>query len=255
MGAAAIDPRTICNVTLVGDPDETGRLRRRLCGGRAGPGPIRWSVDGVEHTIHLAELSARVPSADLERAIRVADGVVTLAHAASRHEPRLEAILRMADDHQVARLCLVTDIDRAAADVDRCVRTIAGIRGAVPLLLHSPMGVGAEFAGVIDLIGMWALAPLAAEFFGGHWPVAERRYRDLVDAVCEQDGIAAPGPRELSAADLSDRVRRLTHLGEAAPVLCDPAPASDDVAPILDAVVRYLPSPLHVCQPEHTLDG
>ncbi|UGT54194.1 GTP-binding protein [Nocardia asteroides] len=250
MGAAAIDPQTICNVTLIGDPDETARLRRRLRRGGPEPGPIPWSVDGVEHTVHLAELSSRAPVAELERSIRVADGVIALVHAAVRRAPRLESILRMADDHQVARLCLVTGLDHPAADFERCVRTIAGIRGAVPLALHSPRGAGAGFAGVIDVVPMWSLAPMAAEFFGDHWPVAERRYRDLVTAVLEQD-VPEPGIR---ADELVDRIRRLTHIGEAVPVLCDAAPAVDDIAPLLDAIVRYLPSPMHVWQPEHSFD-
>ncbi|WP_280344856.1 GTP-binding protein [Nocardia neocaledoniensis] len=250
MGAAAIDPQTICNVTIIGDPDETARLRRRLRRGGPESGPIPWSVDGAEHTVHLAELSSRAPVAELERSIRVADGVITVVHAAVRRAPRLESILRMADDHQVARLCLVTGLDHPAADFDRCVRAIADIRGAVPVALHSPMGAGPGFEGVIDVVPMWSLAPMAAEFFGDHWPVAERRYRDLMTAVLEQDIASAVVPAE----QLVDRIRRLTHIGEAVPVLCDPAPAVDDVAPLLDAIVRYLPSPLHVWQPEHSLD-
>ncbi|MEV0077465.1 GTP-binding protein [Nocardia neocaledoniensis] len=250
MGAAAIDPQTICNVTIIGDPDETARLRRRLRRGSPGTGPIRWSTDGVEHTVHLAELSSRVPVAELERSIRVADGIIAVVPAGVRRAPRLESILRMADDHQVARLCLVTGLDHPAADFDRCVRTIADIRGAVPLALHSPRGAGAGFEGVIDVVPMWSLAPMAAEFFGDHWAVAERRYRDLVRAVLEQDG-AEPG---IPAEQLIDGIRRLTHIGEAVPVLCDGDPAVDDVAPLLDAIVRYLPSPLHVWQPEHSLD-
>ncbi|MFC4127619.1 hypothetical protein [Nocardia rhizosphaerae] len=252
MGAAAVDPRTICNVTLVGDPDETTRLRRRLYHGGARSGPLRWRAGGVEHTIHLAELSSRAPIADLARAVRVAHGVVAVVPAAVRRAPRLESILRMADDYQVARLGLITGLDHAAADFAGRVRAIAGIRGAVPLVLHSPMGTGADFAGVIDLISMWDLAPMAHEFFGSHWQLAEQRYRELVAAAFDHDDTPTP---PIPALDLADRVRHLTHLGEAVPVLCDPAPATDDLAPLLNAIVAYLPSPLHVCQPEHTLDS
>ncbi|MFE3541897.1 GTP-binding protein [Nocardia sp. NPDC059177] len=254
MGTDAIDPQTICNVTIIGDPAQTARIRHRLSRGRT---EIRWSADGVEHTIRLAELSSHAPLAELERFIRVAEGVIAVVPAAGGDAARLESILRVADDYQVARLCLVTGLDQPAADFDRCVRTIAGTRGAVPLPLHAPLGSGAGFDGVVDLVGMWALAPMAAEFFGSRWAFAERRYRELVAAVLAQDPSAAAefrGLREIPAADLSDRIRRLTRIGEAAPILCDPAPSSDDIAPLLDAIVRYLPSPLHVCQPEHTLD-
>ncbi|MFF2083770.1 GTP-binding protein [Nocardia sp. NPDC058176] len=261
MGTEVIEPQAIRNVTIVGDPEETKRVLDRLTGRFAETAAdttatIRWTTDHIDHTIRLAVLSSHAPIATLERAIRVADGVIAVMNAAVRRAPRLETILRVADDHQVARLCLVTGFDHPGADFDRCVRTIADTHGAVPLTLHIPHGTGSEFDGVIDLIPMWALEPMAAEFYGDHWQAAEKWYRVLVDAVMEQD--AEPwdrtlGSRAIPPARLYDRVRHLTHLGEVVPVLCDAAPWSD-IAPFLDAIVRYLPSPMHVCQPEHVLD-
>ncbi|MEV0063519.1 hypothetical protein [Nocardia sp. NPDC050718] len=256
MGTEGIEPQTIRNVTIIGDPEETKRVVHRLTGrvaecGSGTVATVRWTTDRVEHTIRLTPLSSHAPIATLERAVRMADGVIAVMTAAARRAPRLETLLRVADDHQVARLCLVTGLDHPAADFDRCVRTIAGTHGAVPLTVQIPHGIGTAFEGVVDLVPMWALEPMAAEFYGGHWHIAEQWYRRLVRAVREQDselgaGVVAPGL-------LYDRVRDLTHIGDAAPVLCDAAPWSD-VGPLLDAIVRYLPSPLHVCQPEHALD-
>lgn len=253
MGTEVIDPQSIRNVTIIGDPEATTRVVHRLTRRPAGPRSgtattIRWT----DHTIRLTQLSSQEPLATLEHSLRVADGVVAVMNAEAPRAPRLETILRVADDHQVARLCLVTGLDHPAADFDRCVRTIAGTHGAVPLTLQIPHGIGAGFAGVIDLVPMGDLAPMGAEFYGSHWQVAEQWYRRLVTAVTDHRD-NDPGPPEVSPEQVSDRVRRLTHVGDAAPVLCDPAPWSD-VAPLLDAVIRYLPSPLHVCQPEHVLD-
>ncbi|MFX0573307.1 GTP-binding protein [Nocardia nepalensis] len=260
MGTKAIDPQSIRNVTIIGDPDDTTRVVHRLfrCFARTGSGAaatVHWVTGRVDHTIHIAELSSHAPIADLERSIRVADGVIAVVNAAVKSAPRLETILRLADDYQVARLCLVTGLGHRAADFDRCVRTIAETRGAVPVTLQIP--IGTEFEGVIDLVPMWALEPMAAEFYGSHWKVAERWYRNLVATVMEQDAAdsdAILGLREIPPEQLHERIRCLTRIGDAVPVLCDAAPWSDDIAPLLDAIVRYLPSPMHVCQPEHALD-
>jgi len=262
MGTKAIEPQSIRNVTIIGDPDETTRVvhglfRRFAETGSGTAATVHWVTGHVDHTIRIAELSSHAPIAALERSIRVADGVIAVVNAAEKSAPRLETILRIADDHQVARLCLVTGLDHPAADFDRCVRTIADTHGAVPLTLQIPHGIGTEFDGVIDLVPMWALEPMAAEFYGSHWKVAKEWYRNLVDTVMEQDAADSDdilGPREIPPEQLHDRVRCLTRIGDAAPVLCDAAPRSDDIAPLLDAIVRYLPSPMHVCQPEHTLD-
>ncbi|MEV6136745.1 GTP-binding protein [Nocardia sp. NPDC051990] len=262
MGTKAIDPQSIRNVTIIGDPDETTRVVHRLFRRFAGTGSsaaatVHWVTGCVDHTIHIAELSSDAPIAELERSIRVADGMIAVVSAAVQSTPRLGTILRLADDHQVARLCLVTGLDHRAADFDRCVRTITETRGAVPLTLQIPIGIGTEFEGVIDLVPMWALEPMAVEFYGSHWKVAEQWYRNLVATVIERDAAdtdAALGLREIAPEQLHERIRGLTRLGDVVPVLCDAAPWSDDIAPLLDAVVRYLPSPMHVCQPEHALD-
>ncbi|WP_327141264.1 GTP-binding protein [Nocardia sp. NBC_01327] len=257
MGTKAIDPQAIRNVTIVGDPDDTTRLIHRLLG-RTGSGPqtvIHWSTNRIDHTIRLTELSSRTPAADLERSIRVADGVIALVDAASHRSPRLETTLRVADDHQVARLCVLTGLDHPRADFERCIRTIADTRGAVPLTLQIPLGTGAAFDGTLDLAPMWTLAPMAAEFYGAHWQFAAQWYRTLAKTLMDstaQD--PSPALRNLSLEQLHRRIRRLTRIGDVVPVLCSAAPRSDDISALMDAIVRYLPSPLDVCQPEHALD-
>ncbi|WP_063034337.1 GTP-binding protein [Nocardia grenadensis] len=260
MGTRAVDPQSIRNVTIVGEPAETTRVVRRLLrdhGGTLAATVVHHVPGRGEHMIRVAELSSNAPIADLERAIRVADGAVVVLNAATARAARFETTLRVADDHQVARLCLVTGLDHPAADFDRCVRAIADTRGARPLTLHFPLGAGPGFAGVIDLVPMWALEPMAAEFYGSRWQLAEQWYRDLVTAATGQDGEAPDdgrGPRKIPPEQLHDRIRSVTRIGEAVPVLCDSARHGGDDAALLDAIIRYLPSPMLVCQPEHALD-
>ncbi|WP_063003359.1 GTP-binding protein [Nocardia salmonicida] len=203
----------------------------------------------IEHTIRVAELSSDALIADLERSIRVADGVVAVVNAAAHSTPRLETMLRVADDHQVARLCLVSGLDQPTADFDRCVRAIADIRGAAPLALQIPVGTGADFDDVLDLAPMVALGPTATESFGIHGKAAERWCRTLVETLTEHDPADS-----LTLRDLHNRIRRRTRNGDVVPMLCGTPLASDDITSLLDAIVRYLPSPMYVCQPEHAFD-
>ncbi|WP_328660560.1 GTP-binding protein [Nocardia salmonicida] len=245
MGTKAIDPQSIRNVTIIGDADGTARVVQRLrrCFGDT-ENAVHWSTDHIEHTIRVAALSSDALIADLERAIRVADGVIAVVNAAAHSTPRLETMLRVADDHQVARLCLVTGLGHPGADFDRCVRTIAETRGAAPLVLQVPVGAGADFDDVIDLV------PMALSGSGGsHGEPVERWYRELVETLTDRDHTDS-----LALRDLHNRIRRRTRNGDVVPILCGTPLASDDIAPLLDAIVRYLPSPLYVCQPEHALD-
>ncbi|WP_405150460.1 GTP-binding protein [Nocardia salmonicida] len=245
MGTKAIDPQSIRNVTIIGDADETERVVHRLrrCFGDT-ENAVHWSTDHLKHTIRVVESSSEAPVADLERAIRVADGVIAVVNAAAHSTPRLETMLRVADDHQVARLCLVTGLDHPGADFDRCVRMIAETRGAAPLVLQVPVGAGADFDDVIDLV------PMALSGSGGsHGEPVERWYRELVETLTDRDHTDS-----LTLRDLHNRIRRRTRNGDVVPILCGTPLASDDIAPLLDAIVRYLPSPLYVCQPEHALD-
>lgn len=172
MGTELIDPQAIRNVTVVGEPDDTTRVVHRLRRALTTTVPPARTTG---HTIRFAELSTHAPIDTLERSIRLADGVLAVMNA-TRSTARLEAALRVADDHQVARLCLVTGLDQPGADFDRCVHTIAGTHGAVPLVLHIPHGLGAHFDGVVDLIPMWAIEPVAAAYYGRRWELAEQWY-------------------------------------------------------------------------------
>ncbi|MFE5480478.1 GTP-binding protein [Nocardia sp. NPDC056541] len=248
MGTKAIDPQSIRNVTIIGDAEETARVVHRLrrCFGDT-ENTVYWSMNSIEHTIRVTELSSDALIADLERSIRVADGVIVVVNAAAHATPRLETMLRVADDHQVARLCLVGGLDQPTADFDRCVRTIADARGAVPLALQVPVGAGVGFD-VIDLVSLPALERAATETLGSRRQLAERWYRELRATLTEHRADS------LTVGDLHTRIRRRTRSGDIVPILCATPLASDDIAPLLDAVVRYLPSPLYVCQPEHALD-
>ncbi|MBF6236589.1 hypothetical protein IU474_05790 [Nocardia otitidiscaviarum] len=260
MGTKAIDPQAIRNVTLVGDPDETARVMHRLLRpyGKVGSSAqLSWALGRIEHTVRIAELSSHLPIARLERFLRSAEGLIIAVDAAAHGAARFETILRIADDHQVARLCLVSGLDQPGADFDRWVRALAETRGATPLPLQIPLGSGPEFDGVVDLISMWDLEPMPAEIFGNHSTVAEQRYRTLIEALTEPPDKDADSCRELRAAPpelLQNSIRHRTRIGDVVPVLCGMTSRASYSGSLVEAIIRYLPSPLDICQPEHVLD-
>ncbi|MFB4319071.1 elongation factor G [Actinomadura sp. 21ATH] len=228
----------------------------------------RWPLDGTDHTITIIDTPGHVDfTVEVERCLRVLDGAVAVFDGVAGVEPQSETVWRQADRYGVPRVCFVNKLDRPGADFERCVGMIADRLGAVPLVVQLPLGIAADgtetgFGGVIDLVGMRALVwPAAAEpgdacaavaIPAAHTGAAARWRRRLIDTLAENDeefmelylAGAEPGEDALHAA-----IRRLTIAPSGtrfAPVLCGTAFRNKGVQPLLDAIVRYLPSPLDV---------
>jgi elongation factor G len=217
-----------------------------------------WAVDDAEHTINLIDTPGHVDfTIEVERCLRVLDGAVAMFDGVAGVEPQSETVWRQADRYGVPRICFVNKLDRAGSDFHRCVDTIAERLGAVPLVVQLPIGTEAEFRGVIDLVGMQAY--VWSDELGAAYDVVAipdtyaetaRHWRErLVEAVAEHDdevmALYADGV-EPGAGRLHAAIRRITIAADATPVLCGSAFRNKGVQPLLDAVVRYLPSPLDV---------
>ncbi|MGW5416653.1 elongation factor G [Actinomadura geliboluensis] len=207
------------------------------------------------HTVNLIDTPGHVDfTIEVERCLRVLDGAVAVFDGVAGVEPQSETVWRQADRYGVPRVCFVNKLDRAGAGYHRCVDMIRERLGAVPLAVQLPIGAEAGFEGVVDLVAMRAHV----------WPDerhtvvdvpsdlaedARRWRRALVETVAEHDEQAMalyldgvePSEEQLHAA-----IRRLTVTSAATPVLCGSAFKNKGVQPLLDAVVRYLPSPLDV---------
>ncbi|MFC5751191.1 elongation factor G [Actinomadura rugatobispora] len=225
-----------------------------------------WALDGAGHTVNIIDTPGHVDfTVEVERCLRVLDGAVTVFDGVAGVEPQSETVWRQADRYGVPRICFVNKLDRAGADFHRCVEMIVERLGAVPLVTQLPIGAESAFTGVVDLVAMKALLWSAEAELGEAYDVAAipddlaadaRRWRStLIDTLAEHDDEimelylegAEPSPERLHAA-----IRRLTLSSGASggttitPVLCGTAFKNKGVQPLLDAVVRYLPSPLDV---------
>ncbi len=195
---------------------------------------------------------------EVERSLRVLDGAVTVFDSVAGVEPQSETVWRQADKYGVPRICFVNKMDRVGANYERCIEMMKDRLGALPLVTQLPIGIEADFVGVVDLVEMkavkWHEETLGAKFDIIDIPAelaasaAEHRAR-LVELAVEQDDKvleAYLGGEEPDAETLKRCIRKGTISYAFVPVLCGSAFKNKGVQPLLDAVVDYLPAPTDV---------
>ncbi|MGP3981869.1 elongation factor G [Streptomyces sp. KR80] len=225
-----------------------------------------WSLDNVDHTINIIDTPGHVDfTVEVERSLRVLDGAVTVFDGVAGVEPQSETVWRQADRYGVPRICFVNKLDRTGAEFHRCVDMIVDRLGAVPLVMQLPIGTEADFKGVVDLVQMkalvWSAEATKGEMYdtvdipNTHIEAAEEWRGKLLEAVAENDEemmeLYLEG-QEPTQEQLVAAIRRITIASTGrgtttvTPVFCGTAFKNKGVQPLLDAVVRYLPSPLDV---------
>ena len=212
------------------------------------------------HTINIIDTPGHVDfTVEVERSLRVLDGAVAVFDGVAGVEPQSEQVWRQATKYGVPRICFVNKMDRTGAEFHRCVDMIVSRLNAVPLVVQLPIGAEADFRGVIDLVSMKALVWSAEAELGEMYDTidipethveAAAEYRDrLFETIAENDDAMMElylEGQEPSDEDLIAAIRRATIAGNLTPVLCGSAFKNKGVQPMLDAVVRYLPSPIDV---------
>ncbi|MCI0384186.1 elongation factor G [Streptomyces sp. CNQ085] len=225
-----------------------------------------WPLENVDHTINIIDTPGHVDfTVEVERSLRVLDGAVTVFDGVAGVEPQSETVWRQADRYGVPRICFVNKLDRTGADFFRCVDMIVSRLGAQPLVMQIPIGAESGFQGVVDLVRMKALVWSAEAAKGEMYDVVDipaelaeqaQEWRGkLLEAVAENDEelmeLYLEG-EEPSEEQLYSAIRRITiesGKGEGTtvtPVFTGTAFKNKGVQPLLDAVVRYLPSPLDI---------
>jgi len=213
-----------------------------------------------EHQINIIDTPGHVDfTVEVERSLRVLDGAVAVFDGVAGVEPQSETVWRQADKYNVPRICFVNKLDRTGADFFMCVDMIINRLNATPLVLQIPIGAESDFLGVVDLIAMKALVWPGETMKGEDYLVEEipadlldsaKEWRDkLLETISEADDAmmelflegTEPDEEALIAA-----IRRATIAGKLNPILTGSAFKNKGVQPMLDAVVRYLPSPLDI---------
>ncbi|MFD8546426.1 elongation factor G [Streptomyces sp. NPDC059649] len=225
-----------------------------------------WPLDNVDNTINIIDTPGHVDfTVEVERSLRVLDGAVTVFDGVAGVEPQSETVWRQADRYGVPRICFVNKLDRTGAEFHRCVDMITDRLGATPIVMQLPIGTEMDFKGVVDLVKMkalvWSAEAAKGEMYDTvdipdtHIEAADEWRGKLLEVVAENDEeimeLYLEG-QEPTEDQLYAAIRRITIASGKAehttvtPVFCGTAFKNKGVQPLLDAVVRYLPSPLDV---------
>jgi elongation factor G len=215
-----------------------------------------------EHKINIIDTPGHVDfTAEVERSLRVLDGALVVFSAVEGVEAQSETVWRQADRYHVPRICFINKMDRIGADFNRTFGQIVNRLAGHPIAVQIPIGVGAgpvppAFVGIIDLIEMKALyfdsgtkgrEIKVTEIPDEYREAAQEARAELLEAVALlDDGIMET---YLSTDDVPvDQIHRLLRVGTIQgmlqPTFCGASLDYIGVQPLLDAVVRYLPSPL-----------
>ncbi len=213
-----------------------------------------------QHRINIIDTPGHVDfTIEVERSLRVLDGACAVFCAVGGVEPQSETVWRQANKYHVPRMAFVNKMDRTGANFLRVVRQIRDrLRSnAVPMQL--PIGAEESFKGVVDLVRMqaiyWNESDMGTTYEARdipqgdlleecqHWreqllEAAAEASEELMDKYLEQG--------DLSEDEIYQGIRIRTLAGELVPALCGSAFKNKGVQAMLDAVVRYMPSPLDV---------
>ncbi len=196
---------------------------------------------------------------EVERSMRVLDGLLALFSAVDGVEPQSETVWRQANRYRVPRIGFVNKMDRIGADFLMVVQQIKDMLGAKSVPLQLPIGAEDHFKGVVDLIQMKGIiwddatqgmtykeVPIPDDMKEevDHW----RQY--LVEAVAEYDDKLMEkffeDPNSISEAEIHEAVRKATIDLSIIPMLCGSAYKNKGVQTALDAIIRYLPAPVDI---------
>lgn len=219
-----------------------------------------WNWRDDSYTINIIDTPGHVDfTVEVERSLRVLDGVVSLFCAVSGVEPQSETVWRQADRYKVPRLGFVNKMDRAGADFFDVCKQVKEKLGGNPLPLQVPIGAEETFRGVVDLIKNQAIIwDEATE--GKTFQVIEipedlvdtvQEYREkLVEAIAEYDDDLMEkffdDPDTITEDEIRMALRKAVVDMKVIPMMCGSAFKNKGVQTMLDAVCAFLPSPLDI---------
>lgn len=189
---------------------------------------------------------------EVERSLRVIDGMVAVFCAVGGVEPQSETVWNQADKYRVPRIAFVNKMDRTGADFNEVVAQMNKYLGANAVPLHLPIGSEADFEGMIDLVAMKAITfrekeRIVSDIPANYAEQADDARRNLIEKIADIDDEIAElylEEAEIKQDQLMAAIRRATIKLLVTPVLCGAAYKNKGIQLLLDAVVDYLPSPM-----------
>jgi elongation factor G len=211
-----------------------------------------------DHAISIIDTPGHVDfTVEVERSLRVLDGVVAIFCGVAGVQPQSETVWRQANKYGVPRIAYVNKMDRTGADFHRVVHALRARLGCRAVAIQLPLGQEADFRGVIDLVTMQAIVwtdPEGRQFEIQPIPdemmhLAQRFREALLEAAAETSEELMQkyvNGEQFTEEEIRRGLRTGTLQYMMVPVLCGASYRNKGVQPMLDAVVDYLPSPLDV---------
>jgi elongation factor G len=219
---------------------------------------VYWKFKGNDYHVNIIDTPGHVDfTVEVNRSLRVLDGLVFLFSAVDGVEPQSETNWRLADNYKVARIGFVNKMDRAGADFLGVCRQVKEKLGSKAVALQLPIGEEENFKGVVDLVGnkaiIWNEADKGMTYETIPIPenmVAEaKEYREkLLEAVAEVDETLIEkyfeDPTSITEAEIMKALREATISMKIVPMVCGSSFKNKGVQTLLDYVMEVLPSPM-----------
>ena len=212
-----------------------------------------------DHQINIIDTPGHVDfTAEVERSLRVLDGAIAVICAVDGVQPQTETVWKQADEFNVPRLCFMNKMDRIGADFFASMDDVHEKFGVETLALQIPIGQGADFEGVIDLLTMKEIRWNAdddgetfefSDIDSSRLEEAQTWREKLVDTVAGSDDDLAEiylEGGEITIEQLKAAIRKGTINRAFVPFVMGSARRNQGVQPLIDAIIDYLPSPTEI---------
>ncbi len=218
-----------------------------------------WSYRGDQYQINLIDTPGHVDfTVEVERSLRVLDGTIATFCAVGRVQPQSETVWRQADKHRVPKIAYVNKMDRVGADFLAVVSEMKEKLGANAVPIALPIGAEDKFQGIVDLIAMkgyfydqeskdlvnYEVRDIPANMLAE----CEEWRGKLIESAAEYDEALMEkffdDPDSITEDEIIAALRKATIDMAIVPITCGSSFKNKGVQFLLDAVMRYLPSPL-----------
>ena len=214
-----------------------------------------WTYNNSKHRINIIDTPGHVDfTIEVERSLRVLDGIVALFDSVAGVEPQSENIWQQANRYEIPAIAFVNKMDRMGADFYRVVEQIKTQLGVNALAIQIPIGAEEAFVGVVDLLSMkaWTWNVDGSEMMETEIPktmqneVNEQRIK-LIETLALLDSTLLEryidDPKSITELDLTNILRTAVLNREVLPVLAGAAYKNKGVQPLLHAICAYFPAP------------
>jgi elongation factor G len=217
-----------------------------------------WKYRDQQYKVNIIDTPGHVDfTVEVNRSLRILDGLVFLFSAVDGVEPQSETNWRLANNYNVTRIGFVNKMDRSGADFLKVVGQVKEVLGGNPLPLQLPIGAEETFMGVVDLINfrgiIWNEADQGMTFKEVPIPAemmeeAKEWRGKLLEAIAEFDDRLMEkffeDPESLTEREILDALRQACIANKVVPMVCGSAFKNKGVQTMLDLVMELMPSPM-----------